>query len=179
MVDCLVNITIEGHWKKNSLVSKFNFFVTYNHCNEMFSTEIFFLVCYACISSLDPLIYSKCVCLMQQVQWDPFKGKSNASHGIWFAKYESTVTIQHNFLNMYRRWPPSTKQIHHWFTQCKETGSMFKQKSSERPWTSEENAEWTRVPVCVKSKEIYCLSQSASLVHSNPQSKKCCIRGWN
>jgi len=54
------------------------------------------------------------------------------------------VTVQHAFRAKYARDPPTDKTIRAWYKQFTETECLCKQKSSGRPLTAEDDAEWVQ-----------------------------------
>ena len=52
------------------------------------------------------------------------------------------VTVQRAFHAKYAMEPPTDKTIRAWYKQFTETGRLWKQKSSGRPLTAEDDVEW-------------------------------------
>ena len=57
---------------------------------------------------------------------------------------KSVVTVQLAFCAEYAKDPPTDKTIRAWYKQFTETGRLWKQKSSGRPLTTENDVEWVR-----------------------------------
>jgi len=57
---------------------------------------------------------------------------------------KSVVTVQRAFRATYAKDPPTDKTIRAWYKQFTETGCLYKQKSSGRPLTAEDDVEWVR-----------------------------------
>jgi hypothetical protein len=57
---------------------------------------------------------------------------------------KSVVTVQCAFHAKYTKEPPTDKTICVWYKQFTETACLCKQKSSGRPLTTEDDAEWVQ-----------------------------------
>ena len=57
---------------------------------------------------------------------------------------KSVVTVQRGFRAKYAINRPTEKTILSWYKQFTKTGCVWKQKSSGRPLTAEDDVEWVR-----------------------------------
>jgi len=71
--------------------------------------------------------------------------EAEAQCTIWFARFMSIATNEHNFQRMYGSVLPSAILTCQGFIQLIEKGNKLKQEPAGRQQTSEEGAEWVSV----------------------------------
>jgi hypothetical protein len=98
------------------------------------------VLCMKC--TLDFLSDGKIVCLTLSVWWHPFRIKRNMSYDLRDLVSLKLFTARFDMCT--KREHPNTKAISHYFTQCKETGNVLRQKLSVRLQDSDKDVDFIR-----------------------------------
>jgi hypothetical protein len=97
---------------------------------------VFYLQLYVLVCCIVHCIYLRTILIYVVRKWQ-LQGEIILCVGI--SHSNSVVTVQHAFRAKYAKDPPADKTIRAWYKQFTETGCLWKQKSSGRPSTADDD----------------------------------------